>query len=32
VVPRRQTFYGTDELIVRDPAGNTITFARFTGE
>lgn len=29
VVPRRQTFYGADELIVRDPAGNAITFARF---
>lgn len=29
VVPRRKTFYGADELIVRDPAGNAITFARF---
>ena len=29
VVPRRQTFYGADELIVRDPAGNAVTFARF---
>ena len=29
VVPRRQTFYGADELIVRDPAGNGITFAKF---
>jgi uncharacterized glyoxalase superfamily protein PhnB len=29
VVPRRQTFYGSDELIVRDPAGNAITFAQF---
>lgn len=29
VVPRRQTFYGADELIVRDPAGNVVTFARF---
>jgi hypothetical protein len=29
VVPRRQTFYGSDELIVRDPAGNVVTFAQF---
>ena len=29
VVPRRTTFYGADELIVRDPAGNAVTFARF---
>jgi uncharacterized glyoxalase superfamily protein PhnB len=29
VIPRRTTFYGADELIVRDPAGNTVTFARF---
>ena len=29
VVPRRKTFYGADELIVRDPAGNGITFAQF---
>jgi hypothetical protein len=28
VVPRRKTFYGADELIVREPAGNTITFAQ----
>lgn len=31
VVPRRQTFYGSDELIVRDPAGNVVTFAQFGG-
>ena len=31
VVPRRKTFYGADELIVRDPAGNVITFAQFEG-
>lgn len=30
VVPRRKTFYGADELIVRDPAGNTVTFAQFS--
>ena len=29
VVPRRQTFYGADELIVQDPAGNAVTFAKF---
>ena len=29
VVPRRTTFYGADELIVRDPAGNAVTFAKF---
>ena len=29
VVPRRKTFYGADELIVLDPAGNAITFAEF---
>jgi catechol 2,3-dioxygenase-like lactoylglutathione lyase family enzyme len=27
VVPERTTFYGARELIVRDPAGNLITFA-----
>lgn len=31
VIPRRKTFYGADELIVREPAGNTVTFARFGG-
>lgn len=29
VVPRRQTFYGADELIVREPLGNVVTFAQF---
>jgi uncharacterized glyoxalase superfamily protein PhnB len=32
VVPRRTTFYGADELIVREPAGNAVTFARFASE
>lgn len=32
LVPRRQTFYGTDELIVREPGGNTVTFAEFIEE
>lgn len=29
VVPRRKTFYGADELIMREPAGNVVTFAQF---
>lgn len=29
VIPRRKTFYGADELIVREPAGNAVTFAQF---
>lgn len=29
VVPRRKTFYGADEIIVKEPAGNTVTFAQF---
>lgn len=29
VVPRRKTFYGADELIVHEPAGNAVTFAKF---
>lgn len=32
VVPRRRTSYGADELIVREPAGNTVTFAAFPNE
>lgn len=32
VVPRRRTFYGADELIVREPAGNVVTFAQFDGQ
>jgi uncharacterized glyoxalase superfamily protein PhnB len=32
VVPRRTTFYGADELIVREPAGNVVTFAHFAGD
>jgi catechol 2,3-dioxygenase-like lactoylglutathione lyase family enzyme len=27
VVPERTTFYGTREIIVRDPVGNVVTFA-----
>ena len=29
IVPRRKTFYGADELIVREPGGNVVTFAEF---
>lgn len=29
VIPRRKTFYGSEEYIVRDGVGNTITFAQF---
>ncbi len=29
VVPRRKTFYGADELIVREPGGNVVSFAQF---
>ncbi len=29
VVPRRTTFYGAEELIVREPGGNIVTFAQF---
>ena len=28
VHPRRRTFYGMDELIVREPGGNVVTFAQ----
>ena len=30
VVPERTTFYGSRELIVKDPAGNTLFFAEHT--
>lgn len=32
VVPRRKTFYGADELIVREPAGNVVNFAQLAAE
>jgi uncharacterized glyoxalase superfamily protein PhnB len=32
IVPRRTTFYGADEVIVREPAGNVVTFAQFGPE
>ena len=28
VVPRRQTFYGADEIGVREPGGNVVMFAQ----
>ncbi len=28
VVPDRKTFYGADEVLVRDPAGNVVVFAQ----
>jgi len=31
-VPRRTTFYGADELIVREPCGNVVTFAQFAAK
>jgi hypothetical protein len=29
VVPRRKTFYGSEELILKEPGGNHVTFAEF---
>ena len=29
LVPRRKTFYGADELFVREPGGNAVGFAQF---
>jgi catechol 2,3-dioxygenase-like lactoylglutathione lyase family enzyme len=29
LVPRRKTFYGADELFVKEPGGHTIGFAQF---
>lgn len=29
LVPRRRTFYGADEITVREPGGNAIGFAQF---
>jgi hypothetical protein len=31
VIPRRKTFYGADEILVREPAGNLVLFAHFGG-
>ncbi|HMA39949.1 MAG TPA: VOC family protein [Gemmatimonadales bacterium] len=32
VKPRHKTFYGSTELYVREPGGNTVGFAQFTPE
>ena len=29
VIPRRKTFYGADEVIVREPGGNSVAFAQY---
>lgn len=29
VIPRRTTFYGADEIVVRAPCGTVVTFAEF---
>ncbi len=29
IVPRRTTFYGAQEIIVQEPAGNAVAFAQF---
>jgi uncharacterized glyoxalase superfamily protein PhnB len=31
VEPRRRTFYGAQEILVREPGGNVINFAMFGG-
>jgi hypothetical protein len=30
VKPRHKTFYGSSEMYVREPGGNTVGFAQFT--
>jgi uncharacterized glyoxalase superfamily protein PhnB len=32
VVPRRKTFYGADEIGVREPGGNAVIFGEHTGQ
>jgi hypothetical protein len=32
IVPRRKTFYGMDEISVREPGGNAVTFAMAISE
>ncbi|MGH7471141.1 MAG: VOC family protein [Longimicrobiales bacterium] len=32
IVPRRTTFYGAQEIIVREPAGNSVAFAQFAAQ
>lgn len=31
VIPRRRTFYGMDEIVVRDPGGYVVVFAQQSG-
>lgn len=31
VIPRRTTFYGADEFILREPGGHLVTFAEMKG-
>jgi catechol 2,3-dioxygenase-like lactoylglutathione lyase family enzyme len=31
IIPRRKTFYGADEIFVREPAGNVVVFAEMGG-
>ena len=31
VIPRRTTFYGAQELVIREPAGNVVVFSQFGG-
>jgi uncharacterized glyoxalase superfamily protein PhnB len=31
LMPRRKTFYGSEEIGVREPCGNSVTFAQFGG-
>lgn len=31
VIPRRRTFYGMEEIVVRDPGGYVVVFAQPTG-
>ena len=30
VKPRHETFYGSTEIYVREPGGNTVGFSQFT--
>jgi uncharacterized glyoxalase superfamily protein PhnB len=32
LVPRRKTFYGAEEIFVREPGGNVVGFAQFGAE
>jgi uncharacterized glyoxalase superfamily protein PhnB len=32
LVPRRKTFYGAEEIFVREPGGNVVGFAQFGSE